>query len=144
MTVAGQSPSRLSWWSCNQFQLHNWCCNQIHGACWILIIFADKWLGTKTQREQIRGHWKMPLLMTAFQSLSRDSIMVLSFPLHSSPSSASLSFEWLTRQRGENRKKKIGHLLKSTTRLSLFSRYSAKVNCKLMWTPLAHGGRGLS
>lgn len=107
MTVEGQPPSRLSWWSPNQSQLHSWCCNQIHGDCWILIIFTGKWLRTKNQREKIRGHWKMLLLMTALPSLQEK---VLIFPLSPSPSSVSLSFESLTRQRRGNRKKKIEHL----------------------------------
>lgn len=80
MTAGGRSASRLSGWSRNQFQLLSWCCNQIHGDCWILITFTDKWLGTKNQGEQIKGHWKIPLLMTTFPSSSRDNIMVLSFP----------------------------------------------------------------
>lgn len=88
MVVADQSPSRLSCWSRNQFQLHSWCCTQIRGACSVLIVFTDKWLGTKTQREQIRGHWKTPLLMKAFPSLLRDSSVVLWFALPPSPSSA--------------------------------------------------------
>lgn len=140
MTVTVQSPRRLSRWSYNQFQHHRWCCNQNCGTCWILIIFADKCLGTKNQRGPIRGHWKMPLLMTAFPSLSRDTIMVLGFPLPSCPSSASLSFESLTRQRGGNRKKRTGHLNPpSNSHCSALSRE----NCEQMWTPVSQGGRDL-
>lgn len=108
MTVTVQSPRRLSRWSYNQFQHHRWCCNQNCGTCWILIIFADKCLGTKNQRGPIRGHWKMPLLMTAFPSLSRDSITVLAFLcLLAPPLPVSALNHWQGRE-GETEKREQG------------------------------------